>query len=160
MAVSDCGWRVQLLRAFIGTHTPSSIGMKPRGIALITCCQITSEDSAGDAASRGLSCPRTLIKTFDTYTADHFPCAIGPFAVYVLVSGSGKHRLALMLEAPNGEFLFAYNREADSWGTLGMWEWVAHIDAFNVTHAGIYCWKISSDADVLIQRPMCITPKT
>ena len=65
--------------------------------------------------------------------ADHFPCTIGPFAVYVLVSGSGTHRLTLMLEAPNGEFLFAYNCEADSWGTLGMWEWVAHIDAFNVT---------------------------
>ena len=134
--------------------------MKPRGIALITCCQITSDDSVGNAASRSLSCPRTLIRTFDTYTVDHFPCTIGPVAAYVLVSGTGNYQISLMLEAPNGEFLFAYNCETDAWGTLGMWEWVAPIDAFNVTREGIYSWKLCSSDEVIIERPMCIKLKT
>jgi hypothetical protein len=59
-----------------------------------------------------------------------------------------------MLEAPSGEIVVAYHCVADSWGTLGFWEWVLHVDVCPLQHPGIYHWKLWHEDEVLLERPM------
>ena len=128
---------------------------KPCGLALVTCCKITWDNTA-DAASRDLNCPRDISRTYDTWTVEGLPRTVGPVAAYVLVTGAGKTLLSLMLEAPNGEIVVAYHKVVTSWGILGTWEWVVHVSEILLSHLGIYHWQLCHGDDVLLDRPMLV----
>jgi hypothetical protein len=128
--------------------------MKTKGIALVISCRVTWDNSNKELA---ISRSRSIEHTFDTLPVKELPAHVGPMAAYALISGSGNMAISLMLEAPNGEIVVAYHDTASTWGALGTWETVIHIDELTVEEPGIYHWQLYQGSDLLLDRPMLIT---
>jgi len=135
--------------------------MNPIGVALLFCRAITSDaDEEQEAVAKRASCARTIDHTIDTIIADDLPNTLGPYAVYVLLSGSDRVDFSLAWVAPSGEILLVFHHVADAWGTLGMHEFVVRNVQIPLTEPGIYSWELMCDYDAFLRRPILVKKRT
>jgi hypothetical protein len=140
------------IQSIAGNVAPRSSEQRqgvPKGIALITCHRIEWKNAAENAAV-----PRNFTFTIDAFEFEQFPAECSPFAVYVLLSGSGMMEFSLNLIAPNKETLWERKLVAAHWGEIGACEFSFTVDKLRIPRPGVYSFRLCHGNEVLLERPI------